>query len=140
MNHTKEEVLKHLTQDLYCRLGVSTVEGVGVFAIRPIPKGIKPLRVDVDTGHELLTHEEVETLPKGVQDQIYKFCYYDEDHVQVPRIGLNAVRLGVYLNHSKKPNVQYEEDGELVSLRAIKTGEELFLDYDENFGDTHIFD
>ncbi len=50
------------------------------------------------------------------------------------------MRLGVYLNHSKKPNVQYEEDGELVSLRAIKTGEELFLDYDENFGDTHIFD
>jgi hypothetical protein len=49
------------------------------------------------------------------------------------------MNMAVYLNHSKKPNVEYKKNGQLVTLRAIKNGEELFMDYDINFDAVHIF-
>ena len=39
----KTRILKHLQTEVYCRLGVSPIHGIGVFAIRDIPKGTHPL-------------------------------------------------------------------------------------------------
>ncbi|MEN9899177.1 MAG: hypothetical protein RLZZ152_221, partial [Pseudomonadota bacterium] len=39
----KARILKHLQTEVYCRLGVSPIHGIGVFAIRDIPKGTQPL-------------------------------------------------------------------------------------------------
>lgn len=39
---TKNRLLKHLKNDIYCRIGVSKVHGVGVIAIKDIPKGTIP--------------------------------------------------------------------------------------------------
>ncbi len=141
MKHTKKEVLKHLTQDLYCRLGVSGVQGVGVFAIRAIPKGIHPLRSWLPKDEVRVEFADLKTLPASIRKQIDLFCYvdYEEKYANVPSIGLNAMSISIYLNHSKTPNLAFDEDEELVSLRAIKSGEELFIDYDESFGDVHIF-
>ena len=72
--------------------------------------------------------------------EIEMFCYYDDKHVHVPQIGLNGANLSVYLNHSKTPNVEFKKNGELVSLRAIKKGEELLMDYDIAFDAVHRFD
>jgi hypothetical protein len=36
----KSRVLEHLQTEVYCRLGISKVHGIGVFAIRSIPKGL----------------------------------------------------------------------------------------------------
>ncbi len=41
---TKEELIKHLKNDVYCRLGVSKISGIGVIAIKDIPKGTNPFR------------------------------------------------------------------------------------------------
>ena len=140
MLKSKKQLFDHLRQDVYCHLGVSKVHGIGVFAVRPIPKGIEPLRSLVKFDDIKFTHEEIKTLAPGVRREIEMFCYYDEQHVHVPRIGLNAANMSVYLNHSKTPNVEFKQNGELVSLRAIKKGEELLMDYDINFGAVHIFD
>jgi SET domain-containing protein len=139
MPTTKKQLFEHLHNGVYCHLGVSKLHGVGVFAIRPIPKGIEPLRSLVRFDDVKFTHEEIKTLPPGVRREIGMFCYYDDEHVHVPRIGLNAANLSVYLNHSKTPNVEFKKNGELVSLRAIKKGEELLMDYDINFDDVHNF-
>ena len=37
-NATREHMLNHLRQNIYCRLKPSPVHGIGVFAIRDIPK------------------------------------------------------------------------------------------------------
>lgn len=140
MPKTKKQLFEHLRHEVYCHLGVSQVHGIGVFAVRPIPKGIEPLRSLVKFDDLLFTHEEIKTLAPGVRREIEMFCYYDDKHVHVPRIGLNAANLSVYLNHSKQPNVEFKKNGELVSLRAIRKGEELLMDYDINFGAVHIFD
>ena len=46
----------------------------------------------------------------------------------------------IYLNHTKTPNVRLNKDGSFETLRNIKIGEELMMDYDHSFGGVHIFE
>ena len=136
---SKKKLFEHLSQEVYCHLGVSPVHGIGVFAMRSIPKGVNPMRSRVKFDEIAYTHKEIKALPRGVRKEIEMFCYYDDDHVFVPSIGLNSMNMAVYLNHSKTPNVVYRKNGQLITLRAIKNGEELMMDYDINFGAVHTF-
>ena len=86
------------------------------------------------------THKEINTLPATVRKEVRMFCYYDEKYVHIPRVGLNAANLSIYLNHSKTPNLQLIAPGQFETLRVINEGEELFMDYDITFGETHIFE
>ena len=67
------------------------------------------------------------------------FCYYDKKHVLVPEIGLNSMNMAIYLNHSKTPNLKYRKSGQFLTLRDIAIDEELMMDYDDSFGETHVF-
>jgi SET domain-containing protein len=49
------------------------------------------------------------------------------------------MNMSVYLNHSKEPNVRYRKNGKLKALKDIEAGEELFLDYDQSYGEKHTF-
>lgn len=140
MSNIKKKLIKHLLHDVYCHLAVSPLHGVGVFAIRSIPKGIEPLRSLLRFDDVKFTHAEVKKLPPSVRREIEMFCYYDDTYVFVPRIGMNGANMSVYLNHSKTPNVEFNKNNELVSLRPIKKGEELLMDYDINFDAIHSFD
>ena len=135
----KKALLKHFRDDIYCRLGVSKVHGVGVFAVRPIPKGVKPFNSLVRSKELKFSREEIESLPKGVRKQVEIFCYYEEDAFYLPSIGFNCVDMAIYVNHSKKPNVRFKKDGALYAIKNIKKGEELMIDYDISFGDKHKF-
>lgn len=135
----KERLLEHLASEIFCRLGVSPIHGIGVFALRAIGKGIDPLRSPVRNRGVAFSHDEIKKLPAGVRQQLKIFCYYDEDGYVIPSIGMNTMDLAIYLNHSKTPNVRMKKNGSFVSLRSIRKGEELTMDYDDSFGDTHIF-
>ena len=140
MSKIKNKLLKHLQEEVYCRLGVSPVHGIGVFAIRAIPKGVNPMR----TWHPLeevpLTLKALKGLPKGVRQELDMFCYYNKEVMHIPSVGMNTMNMAVYLNHSKKPSVKYLKNGQLVTLKAVRTGEELMLDYDISFGEIHTFE
>lgn len=135
----KKELLKHLTRDVYCRLGVSTVHGVGVFAVRAIPKGVNPLKTLSSVKEVKLKRSDLGDLPKGVRKQLKMFCYYEGDTIYVPESGLNLVNMAVYVNHSKTPNLYFKKDGDLRALVDIEEGAELLIDYDLSFGETHKF-
>mgnify|MGYP003352900326 CR=1 FL=1 len=77
---------------------------------------------------------------KSVREQIKMFCYYRKDDVFIPTMGLNTMDLAIYVNHSKSPNVRMKRSGYFETLREIHKGEELFMDYDDSFGEKHIFD
>ena len=139
MPSTKKKLFEHLQTEVFCRLGVSPVHGIGVFAISAIPKGINPLHSRLKFHEVKFTHDEVKKLPAGVRKEIKMFCYYDKKHVLVPEIGLNSMNMAVYLNHSKTPNVKYRKNGQLITLRDIAKDEELMMDYDDSFGETHVF-
>ncbi|NBW69340.1 MAG: SET domain-containing protein [Betaproteobacteria bacterium] len=141
MLKTKKALLQHLQEEVYCHLGVSKIAGIGVFALRRIPKGINPLRSWLPTKELAITLDELNKLPTPVRKHIHMFCYVDnkKKKVEVPVYGMNSANMSVYLNHSKKPSLKFTKVGELVSLRQIDAGEELTIDYDKSFGEKHVF-
>jgi SET domain-containing protein len=135
----KARILKHLQTEVYCRLGISPVHGIGVFAIKDIPKGAKPLVSLIKIKEYSFSKKEINKLSASVRKEIRMFCYYDNDEFLIPSIGLNVMNMAFYMNHSKTPNVKYLKNNDIVALRKIKANEELFFDYDLAFGEVHIF-
>lgn len=135
----KLRVLEHLQKEVYCHLGISKVHGIGVFAIRSIPKGVKPLVSLLKIKEFEFSKKEIKNLPTGVRKELEMFCYYDSKKYLIPSIGLNSMNMAFYMNHSKDPNVKFLKNGDLVAIKKIKIGEELLFDYDEAFGEIHTF-
>ena len=136
----KARILKHLQTEVYCRLGISPVHGIGVFAIKDIPKGAKPLVSLIKIKEFSFSKKEINKLPTSVKKEVRMFCYYEKDEYLIPSIGLNAMNMAFYMNHSKTPNVKYLKSNDIVALRKIKANEELFFDYDLAFNEVHHFD
>ena len=139
MTSDKKKLLDHLQNEVFCRLGCSKTHGVGVFAIRVIKKDINPLMCSLDDKEIKFTKSELKHLPLAVRKQIQRFCFYDLKKTMIPRIGMNAMSMAIYLNHSKKPNLRLTKVGQFQALRAIKKDEELLIDYDDTFGEKHYF-
>ena len=140
MSELKKVLMDHLAHDVFCRLGVSPLHGIGVFAVRPIAKSINPLKSRTKHREIKFTHDELKALPPGVRKQIDMFCYYDDSGVMISTMGMNTMDFSIYLNHSKQPNVRMNKDGSFHALRRIKIGEELTMDYDHSFDAEHHFD
>lgn len=104
-----------------------------------IPKGINPLNSWLSHQEIEFSKSEMQAIPAAVRKQVYLFCYYDDKKITVPKIGMNTMSLGIYVNHSKTPNLELNQPGQFKTLRVIKKGEELLMDYDHAFGGRHIF-
>lgn len=130
---TQKEFLADLETNIYCRLQSSPVHGIGIFAIRDIPKGRDPFpgcriprwhAIPLDS---LLADEKIPAEVKAFAQAIFPvrgktFCFPDHS--------LNAIDISYFLNHSNRPNVVARQDGNrFMALRKIKKGEELFSDY-----------
>ena len=127
---TKEALLKDLQQDTYVMIKPSPLHGIGVFAIRDIPKGTRDLFSQGVGEWIKLTIAEVEALPKHSRDLVENHCLFDEEYYYVPDYGFKLVDLVVYLNHSDTPNVISINEGDYFeATRDIAAGEELLVDY-----------
>ena len=133
---TKKSFLKSLNST-YCRLGV-TKHGVGVVAIRPIPKGMDPFKNCNLHGDVLeIPEEEFERYPAPEEAKmlVRDFCALQSGVYFVPAFGIDSIDKSYFLNHSKKPNLVTKDKGEsFVAARTIKKGEELTADYDRYSG------
>lgn len=110
----------------------SAVEGVGVFAIREIPRGCRAMFSAPDAAGEWvsLPRHDVDTLPAHARQLVETYCLYDETQYFVPRNGFTKMDLALFLNHSDEPNIASVDDGAYFeALRDIAVGEELFIDY-----------
>ncbi len=127
---TKETLLAQLKNDTYVMLKPSGIHGIGVFAIRPIPKGCKSIFSKGAGEWIKLPIAEVELLPQHSKDLIETYCLFDETDYYVPDYGFKLMDLVNYLNHSSTPNIISVNDGEeFEALRDIAPGEELFVNY-----------
>lgn len=126
---TKEELLADL-KDTYVMLKPSPVHGIGVFAIRDIPKGCRAL-FSKDNGEWMkVPHHELESLPNHTKDLVENYCVYDKDHYYIPNFGFKKVDLVSFLNHSDSPNITPVNDGEFFeATEDIASGQELFINY-----------
>ncbi len=127
---TKEQLLLELQQDTYVMLKPSPIEGIGVFAIRDIPKGCRTI-FSAGIGEWIkVSIDEVEKLPAHSRNLVETYCLYDEENYFVPDYGFKIMDLVLYLNHSSQFNMISVNDGEqFEALRDIKAGEELLVDY-----------
>jgi len=128
---TKEALLAQLRNDTYVMLKPSGVHGIGVFAIRPIPKGCQNFFSSGVGEWIKLPIADVELLPQHSKDLVETYCLFDEENYFVPEYGFKVMDLVNYLNHSGEPNIKSFEDGEhFEALRDISEGEELLISYD----------
>ena len=140
MKANKYKLLKNLEQT-YCSIGISKVHGIGIIAIRDIPRGIDPLPIITPEKLIDLTNEDLETLPKEVADRVKELFIRNNKVYSVSSSGLNGLGIICYMNHSKEPNVDLNirafTGGYVpwITIKDIKKGEELFWDYTTCGGD-----
>jgi len=113
---------------VYTRIQPSPIHGVGVFAIRDIPKGAYVFTGDnsqmVEVNKNIVDKQEPEI--KRLYDD---FCIIEGEKYTCPD-NFNNLNIGWYLNESKTdPNVACDKNYDFYALRDIKPGEELTVDY-----------
>lgn len=129
---TKEELLKELSFNTWVMLRPSPVEGIGVFAIRDIPKGCRDMFGKPDAAEDWMTisKKEIRALPAHAQFIVGNYCLYDEQNYYIPAHGFKKMDVSLFLNHADEPNIVSVSDGDYFeAIREIKAGEELLVDY-----------
>ena len=114
-------------EGVYARIGVSRLHGVGVVAIRAIPKGTLVFAGE-DERATWLDRAYVRTLPPAMRALYEDFGMVDGARIGVPT-SFNRLSVGWYVNHAATPNLAAGEDGRFRALRRIRVGEELTADY-----------
>lgn len=135
----RSDLIDNIKSETFCRLGASSISGVGVFAVRDIPKSTKLF----ETCNEIFTGLPIEVSELELRDADEGVVEYMKDMTAtngkgsyyLPAQGLNSVSICFYLNHSYEPNVEFLLEGDLddfvifASSREIKKGEELTQNY-----------
>ena len=137
MEKIKQKIIDNL-KNTYCRLKPSKIEGVGIFAVRDIPKGINPFNGTKKQNWHKFHISELKSLNKELMPLIDSFFVIHKDgNVYISDSCLNGMDISYYLNNSDKPNIKTIDDGEnFKTLRKIKKGEELtvsYATYDEKY-------
>jgi hypothetical protein len=125
-------LLSRVLRDCYCRLQPSQIHGIGVFAVRDIPKRRNPFKTIpkyADFGYVRITEDELDALPPLLSGAIRALFIPTDGVMHIPNHGLNVIRLNSYLNHSATPNMGTKNGYDFTALRKILVGEELTVDY-----------
>ncbi len=126
----KNKILKNL-ENTYCRIKSSPLHGIGVFAIRDIPKNTNPFKGIKRQKWAEVDVNKLKHLDKNIMKMIDNFYVIEKDErVEVNETGLNGMNISYFLNNSETPNVKRINGGhEMITLRKIKKGEELTVAY-----------
>jgi SET domain-containing protein len=132
-----------MEHELYAKIGVSKIDigGVGVIALKKIPKGTYPFqRKNPLKGHWV----QEEDLPKNLEERqhVLGFCPLvskanGKKWSFIPKNGFNAKDISFYMNHCENPNLtegfalNQDLNGfqDFVAVRDIEKGEELCINY-----------
>jgi len=127
---TKTELLQQLADHTWVMIKPSPVDGIGVFAIRDIPKGTRGLFSRGIGEWIKVSKSEIAGLPSHSRALVENYCLYDDSHYYLPDYGFKVMDLVNFLNHADIPNIISINEGEdFETLREIGAGEELFIDY-----------
>lgn len=108
-----------------CAIGRSEIEGLGVFAGCPIPRGTTVWRFDPVFDLSVSVGDLAEA-PEPVRALFARFAYELDGH---PGRMLLDGDDGRFMNHSDSPNLDFSRAGIAVARRDIAEGEELTCDY-----------
>jgi SET domain-containing protein len=133
----KKGILKDLEENIYCRIARSPIHGVGVFAIKKIPKGTNPFKTYIPVDAVAIPEKEImknKKIPKAVKEMVKAFYAIQDGKIYCDARSLNEINISYFLNHSEKPNMdatEINEESIFTANRRIQVGEELFANYSE---------
>jgi len=142
-NDSKKKCLACLKKT-YCRLQPSGLDGVGVFAIRDIPKGTNVFYGSPKPAWLWFSKKELACLDREVKKMIDDFLPTSSQRgIYIPVNGFNGIDISFFLNHSDKPNCKNpDRSNDFIAIKKIKKGEELtsnYTTYDPCFKTTKKF-
>jgi SET domain-containing protein len=108
-------------------VGPSAIEGVGVFAAAPIPRGTQIWLLD-ESFDRILGDEEIEALGGPQRDFVERYGY---PHTTKPGLTIIEVDNGRFMNHSAQPNTDFTNPAAGLAIRDIAEGEEITCNYEE---------
>ena len=114
-------------EDVYVRLAPSVIHGVGVFAVRDIPKGAAVFGED-DEPVIRVPAKAVRRLRPELRRWTRTLAFCAETRTLSTR-SFNLLTVSWYLNHSDTPNTRCDSDLRFVATRRIHKGEEVTADY-----------
>jgi hypothetical protein len=131
-----EEVIKHLITNVKTKIGVSSIDGVGVFAIRDINQYEEVFPIwKHQTGIYLIPNDRLSEIPNSVLELLDMYFINEECGYKVIRLfeGFNFTFHGFsYCNSSYKTEYTQNISNDGFALRDIKAGEEILEWYIEN--------
>ncbi len=132
---TKSEVLEYVSGSLYCELDESEIDGIGVKAIKTISSGSNPF-VEFDEDVNLIvSHSEliVAGVDDDVRDWLQKRFVYSSTKQKIILTPHSQWHYKLYVNDSGSANLTRHTDGSYGALRDISPGDELVLNYENEF-------
>jgi len=108
-------------------VGPSEIEGVGVFAAAPIPKGTQIWLLD-ESFDRVLTEDDVARLGAAQQAFVDRYGY---PHSRDPRLTIVEIDNGRFMNHRERPNTDFTDPAAGCAIRDIAEGEEITCNYEE---------
>ncbi len=129
---------EYISTKLFIKLKPSNLSGVGVFAIKDIPKGIQIFEPWAgETDYYGISQDQLETLDKDIKDHILDLFLFSDEFPNDTNIYVKLTKgcHWIYLNPYHFVNSGFYENrfnidkSNMTSLRNIKKGEELLSNY-----------
>lgn len=140
-NTLKEKLCLRRLDKVYCRLAPSKIDGVGVFAIRDIPKGTNPFKGSYVCTDAITYDSDKLKQPDSIKKMLNDRYPRNKDpsnpgkNKQIIPMFPNQLSWIDFLNYSKNPNIELLDSGEWLTTKDIKEGEELLEDPSKLFKD-----
>ncbi len=119
------------------KLGISNIEGIGLFADEDIKKETIIGKNNDNFGIIKYSKEQWQELENNLSKesfgQIKKYTYKDKKD-RLYSLNLDDIR---FINHSKEPNIETISDND-IAIRDIKKGEEILIDYTTFYDDGYF--
>ena len=135
----KAELLTHLRERVFVRIGLSRIHGFGIVAIRDIPCHTDPFLDIRPVNWIKVTEQELGGLDDAVTAYVKDLCVFKDGSYLVPDYGFNGLDISWYLNHSDEPNLFVVEGYLFKTIRQVYAGEELTVDYNTYCGGQETF-
>ena len=130
---TKSEVLEYVSNSLYCEVGVSSINGVGVMAIKDIPSGSDPFVEFGEDVNMVVSSSDLDDIDDGVVNWLVKRFVHSWTKQKIILTTHSQWHLKLYVNDSGSANMTRHTDGSYGALANISSGSELVLNFENEF-------
>ena len=130
---TKSEVLEYVSNSLYCEVGVSSINGVGVMAIKDIPSGSDPFVEFGEDVNMVVSSSDLDDIDDGVVNWLVKRFVHSRTKQKIILTLHSQWHYKLYVNDSGSANMTRHTDGSYGALANISSGSELVLNFENEF-------